>query len=268
MAITTIDGVIAGMRPPEEFIKVGASMEGAGVFHSYFYTTGRPGAAAANSSGLGGAALTSAAGQVPFVNPGAGNSYLARLECASSQAGSLLLCDRLWHNSGIGVTTTTAQTINSVTWPARDRDGATSGEAIMVGIEVSGATTNGAAVTTITMSYTNQVGTSGRTATIPSFPATAVTGTFVPFMLAAGDTGIRSVQTITLGTTLTAGTIHLVAYRLLSKLNIPLANTGSSVDALSGGFVRLYDNTVPFLVWLANGTGAATVTGQMIVTQG
>src|SRR5688572_829313 len=164
------------MRPPEEFLKVGTSMEGAGIFHSFFYTAGRPGAGVANSAGLGGAALTSVSGQMPWVNPASGNSYLARLECASSQAGSLLLCDRLWHNSGIVVTTTTAQTINSVTWPARDRDGSTNGEGILIGIEVSAATTNASAVTTITMSYTNQAGTSGRTATIPSFPATAVTG--------------------------------------------------------------------------------------------
>jgi hypothetical protein len=268
LAITNLDGVIAGMRPPEEFIKIGASMEGAGIFHSFFYTAGRPGAGVANSAGLGGAALTAVSGQMPWVNPGAGNSYLARFDCASSQAGSLFLCDRLWHNSGISSTTTTAQTINSVAWPARDRDGSTNGEGVMIGIEVSTATTNGAAVTTITMSYTNQAGTSGRTATIPSFPATSVAGTFVPFLLAAGDTGVRSIQSLTLGTTLTAGTIHLVAKRLLSKINIPLANTGSSVDALSGGFIRLYDNTVPYFVWLANGTGLATITGQLIVTQG
>jgi len=243
-------------------------MEGAGIFHSYFYTAGRPGAGAANAAGLGGAAITSVSGQIPWTNPVSGNSYLARLDCSSTQAGSLLLCDRLWHNSGIGITTATAQTVNSATWPARDRDGSTNGEGVMVALEVSAATGNGSAVTNTTLSYTNQANTSGRTATMLSFPATAVTGTFVPFQLQAGDTGVRSIQSITLGTTYTSGTIHLVAYRLLSKININTANTGGAVDALTGGFVRLYDNTVPFLVWLANGTGASTLSGQLIVTQG
>lgn len=268
MAISTLDGVIAGMRPPEDFLKVGGTMEAAGLHHSLLYTSGRPGAAVAPSPGMGGAALTTYAGQIPWVNPGAGNSYLARLVAASSQTGCLLLVDRLWHNSGIAVTTTTGQTVNSVAWPARDRDGSTNGEAVMVALEVSTATTNAGAVTNTTLTYTNQAGTASRTATMASFPATAVAGTFVPFQLAAGDTGIRSIQTVTLGTSYGAGAVHLVAYRALARVGVPVANVGVSLDALTSGFPRCYDNTVPFLVWLASGTAAATISGQMVITQG
>src|SRR5207249_2320160 len=115
MAIVTLDQLIAGMQPPEDFFKVGISMKAAGIHYSPFYQTGRPGAAVAPTPGLAGAALTTYAGQIPFTNPGAGNSYLARL-CAAvtSTAGTLILLDRLWHNSGITITTTTGQTINSV----------------------------------------------------------------------------------------------------------------------------------------------------------
>lgn len=268
MSITTLDGVISGMRPPEDFLKVGGTMEAVGVHHSFFYTSGRPGAAAAPTPGLAGAALTSYAGQIPFVNPVSGNSYIARLQASTSQIGCLLLFDRLWHNSGIVVTTITAQTINSVAFPARDRDGTTNGESVLVGIEVGTATTNTAAITNTTMSYTNQAGTAGKTATISSFPATAVAGTFVPFQLAAGDTGVRSIQSITLGTSYGGGAIFLVAYRILARLEIPVVNTGQSVDALTSGFVRCYDNTVPFLVWLASATTATNVNGHFIVTQG
>lgn len=268
MAITTLDGIIAGMRPPEDFLKVGATMEAAGVHHSYFYTSGRPGAAVAPSPGMAGAALTTYSGQIPFVNPGSGNSYLARLAASASSACALLLVDRLWHNSGIAVTTTTAQTINSVAWPARDRDASTNGENVLVGIEVSTATTNAGAVTNTTMSYTNQAGTATRTGTIGSFPATAVAGTFVPFQLNAGDTGVRSIQTITLGTSYGGGTIHLVAYRILARLELPVANTGNAQDAVACGFPRLYDNTVPQLLILPSVTTATTIAGHMIVTQG
>lgn len=268
MAITTLDGVIAGMRPPEDFLKVGGTMEAVGVHHSLFYTSGRPGAAVAPTPGLSGEALTSYAGQIPWVNPVSGNSYLARLQASASQIGCLLLLDRLWHNSGIVVTTTTAQTINSVAWPARDRDGTTNGENVLVAIEISTATTNGSAITNTTMSYTNQAGVSGRTATIASFPATAVAGTFVLFQLQAGDTGVQSIQSITLGTSYGGGVIRLVAYRVLARLELPVVNTGAGIDALTSGFVRCYDNTVPFLVWLAAGTTGATINGQLIITQG
>jgi hypothetical protein len=266
MAISNLDGVIAGMRPPEDFIKVGASMEGAGVFHSYFYTAGRPGAGAVNASGVNGAALTTLGGQIPWTNPVSGNSYLARLDCTASQAGSLFLCDRLWHNSGLSATSAVQQNLTSVAWPARDRDGSTNGQGVLIGIEFSTATTQ-AGIVVATLSYTNQSGTSGQLGTV-SVPATSAAGTFLPFSLAAGDTGVRSVQSLTFAATLSAGVLHLVAYRILSKVNINIASTSGSVDALTGGFVRMYDNTVPFLLWLANGTGANTINGQVVVTQG
>lgn len=268
MAITTVDGVLAGMLPPEDFLKVGATMEAIGVHHSFFYTSGRPGAATAPSPGTAGAALTTYAGQIPFTDPPSGNTYLARLAASCSVAGTLLLVDRLWHNSGVVVTTTTAQTINSATFPARDSNGSTNGAGVLVGIEVSTATTNVGAVTNTTMSYTDSDGNSGATATIASFPATAVAGTFVPFLLAAGDVGVQSIQSVTLGTSYGGGAIHLVAYRILARLELPVANAGSSIDALTGGFVRLYNDTVPFLLWLPTATTAATLSGQVIYTQG
>jgi hypothetical protein len=268
MAITTIDGIIAGMQPPQDFIKTFVTMEAAGLFHSSFYLVGRPGAAAVPSPGIGGAALTSYSGQIPFTNPVSGNTYLARLQAAAANGGCLLLCDRLWHNSGIAITTTTAQTVDSVAFPPRDRDGTSNGENVLVALEVSTATTNASAVTNTTMSYTNQSGTAGRTATIPSFPATCTVAGFIPFMLQAGDTGVRSIQSITLGTSYVTGVIHLVAYRILARLELAVANTGNSIDAVTGGFPRLYDNTVPWLVWLTSTTAGTMISGQMIVTQG
>jgi hypothetical protein len=273
MAITTIDGALAGMIPPRVILKNMTAAEAVGVIMSTFYAPGNPGAAAAPAPGLSGAALTTYDGQIPFNNPISGNSYLGRFAAASSVAGTLVLCDRLWHNSGLVVTTTTAQTINSVAWPARDSEGTTNGADVMVGIEVRTATTNAGAITNMTMSYTDQSGNAGATGTIGSvapanFPATAVIGTFVPIALAAGDTGVRSIQTFTLGTSLAAGAVHLVAYRELARLELTAANIGNAIDALTSGFVRLYDNTVPFLLWIPTATTAPVITGQLIVTQG
>lgn len=269
MAITTLDGIIAGLQPPEDFIKImAATSEAAGVMHSLAYQAGRPGAAAQPAPGMAGAALTSYGGQIPFTNPVSGNSYLARFAASSLIAGCLLLVDRLWHNSGIAVTTTTAQTINSVAWPARDKNGTINGNGVLVGIEVYTATTNASAVTNTTMSYTNPADESPKTATIPSFPATGVAGTFVPFLLAAGDVGVKSIQTITLGTSYGGGAIHLVAYRVLARLELPLINTGNALDPITGGFPRLHDNTVPFLVWLPSATTVSNISGHMIVAQG
>lgn len=268
MAITTLDGLVAGMLAPVPFFKIGTAHEAAGVAHSHFYAAGMPGAAVAPSPGLGGAALTSYAGQLPFSNPVSGNSYLAVFDVFSNTVSTLWLMDRLWHNSGIVVTTTTAQTINSVAWPARDRAGTTNGAGVMVAIEVSTATTNAGAIANTTMSYTNQDGTAGRTATMASFPATAVLGTFVPFQLAAGDTGVRSIQTVTLGTSYAGGAIHLVAYRMLALVAVPVASSSQNRGSVGLGMVRLFDNTVPFLVNIANATTAQNIHGQIVISQG
>lgn len=267
MAITTLDGIIAGMQPAEEILKIGGTMEAAGIMHSHFYSAGRPGPAVAPSPGVAGEALTTYAGQIPFSNPVSGNSYLARFTINASLIGGYMLVDRLWHNSGLVMTTTTEQAVNSVAFPARDRVGSANGAGVMVGIEVSTASGNSGAVTTISMRYLNQDGVE-KVATIPSFPATAAIGTFVPFTLAAGDTGVRQVLAITLGTSLVSGGIHLVAYRVLTSVDVPVIYAGTSVDALQSGFVRLYDNTVPFIIQVASTTTATTVRGQLIVTQG
>lgn len=258
------------MLPPTTLFKNGTTMEAAGIQHSLFYAPGNPGAAAAPSPGINGAALTTYAGQIPFTNPGGGDiTKLAQLELfAASAAGTLLIRDRLWHNSGITVTTTTAQAITSGAMPARDRNGSTNGEGLMACLEVSTATTNAGAVTTITLDYTNSAGTAGRTGTISSFPATAVAGTTVSFNLQAGDTGIRSIQGITLGTTLGAGAVHLVVYRELAGVGVAVANNPNNKDAIALGAPRCYDNTVPYPVWCAAGTAALTLHAQLTFAQG
>lgn len=268
----TLDGIVDGMRKLERFQKTTGTMEAAGVWHSLWYAAGRPGAGAAPSSGLGGGALSSTSaqvsGQIPFADPVSGQSRLAKLSANAALAGTLLLCDRLWDNSGFTVTTTTAQTVNSVTWPSRDKDGATTGEDVLIGLEVSAATTNAGAVTNCTMSY-DDTGGNGATAT-PAYnlPATMVQGTFVPFNLAAGDTGVQQVNSLTLGTSLVTGTVHLVAYRVLDQIEINGAGLGNNHDAIASGFPRIYDGAVPFLIWVPTATTSLFLSGSMGVTQG
>jgi hypothetical protein len=267
MAITTLDGAIAGMAPPVYFSKAVTGNLVAGRPFSPFYLAGIPGAAVAPTPGLAGAALTSYAGQLP-IPAASGNTHLARFSGVdSAQAGVLLLCDRLWHNSGFTITATTAQTVNSVAFPARDRNGSTNGEGVQLGVEISTAT--GAGTPTITANYTNQAGTAGKTATNSTATvASSAAGTFYPIGLAAGDTGVRSVQSLTLSATWTSGTMHLVAYRVLATLELPAAGIPNAVDALTSGMPRLYDTSVPFLIFIPQTTTTTQLSGSVVYTQG
>jgi hypothetical protein len=215
-----------------------------------FYAAGYPPAAVAPSPGLNGAALTSYAGQIDFTNPASGNAYLAALFCGQTLAsltGYFILYDRLWHNSGISITTTTEQAITSPTWPARDRVGSTNGDGVFVAIEVSTGVGAGAIANT-TLNYTNSAGTAGRTGVLPPTPSAPNprAGNFLMFSLQAGDAGVRSVEGLTLGTSWVSGTIHLVAVRPIALVPAPSAVDSFNFDAISLGFPRLYDNSVLF----------------------
>lgn len=268
MAIVSLDQALAGMRYPREFIKAATGTMVAGRPHSLLRMAGMPGAGAAPAPGIGGAALTSYAGQLPFANPVSGNTHLARFQAQATIPGALLLCDRLWHNSGITITATSEQTFtDSVQIPARDANGENAGEQVVAGVEVS--STTGAGTPTLTLKYTNQAGDVGKTATnvVPTV-ASSIIGTFYPIGLANGDTGIRRAQSLQLSATWTSGTIHVVLYRILARLEITAANVPNAIDALSGGFTRLYDNTVPFLVFIPSATTSSYITGHVIYTQG
>lgn len=344
MAITTLDGVLAGMQTPQEFLKIGTGTQVVGRLYNPMYTGGLPGAMSAPAGGIQGLGLLTKTGQIPFTNPGSGNTYLARFAGECINQGTLYLCDRLWENSGNSATSTTTQTIsvaasnisvanpttvttaahgqaagtftvvitgsNSTpsidgTWTAtyassttftipvnvtvsgsagvvrigipsgRDGNGTAVGssgsptgfgEDVQLAYEVS--STMGANTSTITANYINQAGAAKTTVSI-TMAATMITGAFIPLPLAAGDTGVRAVTDHIKGTSQTSGTYHLVMYRVISRVGLPIAGTNNAIDAITGGMPRLYDNSVPFLLWMPTTTTAPTqLSGQVIYTQG
>ena len=268
MAITTLDGVLAGLQQPREFTKAATPTLVVGRPHSLFYLAVIPAAASAPSPGIGGASLTSYAGQLPFTNPGSGNTYLARLQAQATVAGSLLLCDRLWHNSGITITSTSEQAFtSSAQIPARDETGTNTGVGVYGAVEVSGAT--GSGTPTLTLKYTADGGGTGHTATnLVATVATSAAGAFYPIGLAAGDKGIQKAESLTLSATWTSGTIHVVLYRVIARLELTGANVPNAIDALTGGFARMYNDSVPFLVFIPSATTASNITGHCLWTQG
>lgn len=268
MTIASLDQALAGMQIPQFFYKALGGTMVAGRPHSYFFIGGIPGAAAAPTPGLAGAALTTYAGQITFPSIGGGlTRYLARFCGAASVGGTLLLCDRLWHNSGFTITSTGAQTVNSVAWPARDANGATTGAQVLVGVEVS--TTVGSGTPTLTLGYTGVVNGASQSSTgLVTSGSGSIAGTFYPIALTAGETGVASIQNFTLSATWTSGTIHLVAYRVLAALDLSTAFGGVAMDPITGGFPQLFANTVPFLVFVPSTTTTSSILGQIGYSDG
>jgi len=272
MAITTLDGVIAGMQAPQPFMKVGVTMAAVAAQRAYtpWYAGGNPGASVANAAGINGQAVTpalgtSVQGRILRTNPGSGNAYVARLAAQATVAGTLWLIDRLWQNSGLVVTSTAVQAITAAALPARSGDGTVNGANVMGMIEWSAA--GGAGTPTVTLTYTDQDGNAFATGTFTGVASPPV-GTVEIFGLAAGDTGIRAPISLTQSATRTSGTMHLVLFRVLAQVEVTAANIGNAIDALTSGFPRLFDDTTLQLVWFPTATTATTISGQYIETQG
>jgi hypothetical protein len=275
MAITTLDGAIAGMKPPVMYTKSVSATLVAGMPFSFWLSAGSP-SSGILSTALGGTALTSTAtqrqGQIYHSNPGSGNAYLARFSGASLQGGILMLCDRLLD---VGVTSTgpmlltvaAASSVLSTGILARDANGSSAGVGVQLGYEVTTVLSGGGG--TLSASYTNSTGTAAHTAvTLSTISATAPVGSFFFTGLAAGDIGVQSVQTITPSTGFTSGFVSAVLFRPLAMLELTAANIPNAVDALTAGFPQLYNGSVPFLIFVPNTTTATTIMGSMVETQG
>jgi len=82
----------------------------------------------------------------------------------------------------------------------------------------------------------------------------------IPFALAAGDTGVRSVQSVTLSaTTGTAGDFGLTINRRVAIIGLPSGGIGDTLNIFSLGMPRIYDNAC--LALLCN--TSTTTTGQI-----
>jgi hypothetical protein len=264
-ATTVIDGRTVNI------LKVGATNEAAGIIHGLFDRTGTPGAWVPGTPGVNGSSVScnttadaTKAGAPYLPNPASGGYYLTAAIANANTVSVPIVYDLLWYNTGLVVTTTTAQLFTTPTWAARDQEGGTTGEGLQFGIMVTTATTNAAAITNMTAEYTNSDGTGTRTATIASFPATAALGTIVPFQLAAGDRGVQSIQSVTLGTSLLTGAVSVIVFRQVAATPMTVANGGGANNLLNAqpAGARLWNGTCLQSSYLPSTTTATTLVWQ------
>ena len=263
MTIASVDDVIAGNigRVPQFVLKSAIPSLTATAMYSTWSMKGFPGAASYATT-INGVALSSASGivpgQIPYYNaPSGKTARLSRwLLMVGFGGGSNYLCDRLWHNQ-INATSTSAQPITTPTWPARDENGSTAGEGVFIGLEVAAKT--GAAAPTVNLTYTNSAGVSGRTAsTITAVSNAMVQHTVHFFALQAGDTGVRSIQSVQLTGSFLSGTVGLFAFRIIQSAVAPDSSQPLDLNVMNSGSPKMYDGSVPFHIFQTLSNGAMT----------
>lgn len=265
--ITTTSGIVAGLKPAVGLIKNAFTGEAAGQWHNLGVVAGNPGAWALAAPGMAGAAVVANAlgGALRFDNPATGEAKLAKLAAAlGANIAALMLYDLLWYQSGIAETTTGAQTINSVALPARDIAGSVNGDGVETWLHTTTVTGNAGAINNTSLQYTNQAGAAGRSANLAyDFPISGVAGTMVPFGLQGSDRGVRSIQTVTLGTSYVSGQIELIALRRLATVY------GSGVfDWAALGFPRCHNDSAIYAAVLLSGTAAGALNAEANLAHG
>jgi hypothetical protein len=174
--------------------------------------------------------------------------------------GSLMIYDRLWHVGGINLNVNTLQTFTGVLAPTRHTDGV--GNLLMIEVTTASGTT----ATTITVNYTNTLD-QAKQATV-TWPASAQPINRVWFLnLAAGDAGVKSVQSIQLSAaTGAAGVANLVMFNSAETAVVPwAANQWTERDLVlqMANMPRVLDDAHLALMVLASATSTGVIQGRL-----
>jgi hypothetical protein len=244
MAIVSMDELVDALANSSERIPIfrqapTAAIAVASPYSLWRTPSGMGGVAGSNPpTGVGESCTKATSGAVPFTAPGGADSvYLAGVEMAMTDEGLFTIYDRLVHTSGLSGTVTTAQTVNSAALPSR----ATGGANVEAWIEVY--TAIGATSRTLTVSYTNQDGTSGRSGTV-TVAISMKAGEMRPIALQGGDTGVRSVENVTWsGTTGTAGDFGITLLRRIASVAVIGLYGVAQADAFDLGLPLIDPNS-------------------------
>lgn len=185
--------------------------------------------------------------------------------------GMLLLVDMQCYWPGISATTNIPQSlVGTPTLRYANGDGCR--------LYMVNSATLGLNASNLSVSYTNQSGTTGR-----ALPTTVTLSTslnsghvvhtgsaanqYGPFLpLAAGDSGIQNVASVTLSAAMTSGTLVLILARPIALMHVPVAGAACYTDYLSMG-VKLPvvndDACLTFLYCSSNNVSGNVLTGSV-----
>lgn len=274
-AITNYDGIInarANGNSQDVVSYHGSQTSVALQWHSHLRSaTKQPGGTFAPAAIPGGTATNRTTTGVLFPqlsNPGGTDKkYLLTVGySASSTLNMLLFYDMLVAASGINANLNTEQTVSTTPLTRY-----TTGAGVMATMEVT--TALGATSSNVTMSYTDQDNVSGLITPSVGMTTSAIAGRLMPatmgpfFQLAAGDFGVRSVQSITFSSAMAAGALNLYLYMPLHFLpgiatNIYVERDSTvQIDGLTE-IVKGTDGEIGALGYfvLPNGTGSGNTT--------
>jgi hypothetical protein len=174
-----------------------------------------------------------AIGPIPNATSGKLQILGGRFNTTNPAGAMAVAIDLLNVSGGLNGTITTEQTTNLPTAALTRHTG---GDGVFIGIIIYTAV--GGTATTISVRYTNQAGTSNRVSTATVFGGTVFreVGRLIQIPLQEGDTGVRSVEGVTLtATTDAAGNFGVCLFKPLMCFSLESTTGTMPIDAVSSG---------------------------------
>lgn len=223
MAILSLDDYIASVKQTIAYSKTTARTSVANVWFAIHDLAGNPGAATlAIGNTANGLVPTDATAGYPIITFSTGLGYVATVDFGSTVACRINLFDRLFHCGAYAfnaATTLASQPVYSSRVP-----GGTDYTGLQIWAE---AVTAGTLVQSVTVTYTDQDGNAGATTGAVSAGAATTVGKLWQLPLAAGDSGVQKIESVT-GTVASAGTFNVFVARPLWSGRVMVANGGDT----------------------------------------
>lgn len=258
MAITTGDGYIAAAKEKLLVAKTATATTVAAQWHTLLDRAGNPGAGSlAVGNTANGLVPTDATAGFPVISAfGGGNTgYLTGLSYSNSVASRFALYDRLFHVGSISMTSLATTTLSSQpSFLGRVPNG--TGAGCEIWLEFNTAVS--ATATTVTVTYTNEGGTTGRTTGSSGTLSGYITGRLFRMPLQAGDKGVQKIETVVVGGTVaTTGTVNVIVARpLITGLRVAVAGAGDVLGLDRTGMPVVYDTSALWPIIAADSTNS------------
>jgi hypothetical protein len=267
VAITTKDGLVAAIAAAQdvEIFKSAPRTTVASTWFSLFDLAGNPGAGTlAGTSVAAGVVPTSATAGCPVINAftGANAGYITNVDFGSSVACRFRLYDMVFKAGAYAFNA--AQTLASQPSYSGRVPSGTDYTSCSIWLECVTAFTGNQ---TITITYTNQAGTAGRTTGAVATAVAPTVGRLFQMPLQAGDTGVQKIESVT-STVSTVGTFNVLVLRRLWSGRCRVPNDGDTHPADKTGLPIVFATSALYLMMATDSVSTGTPELQVSIGNG
>jgi hypothetical protein len=266
MANTTLDAYLGAIKEKVRILKTASRTSVAAIPFSVFDQAGYP---AAGTMAVGntttGVVPTNATNGYPKIRAfaGANKGYLGAVTFGNSVACNIDIFDTLFSVGAIPFTAATTTLASQPSYAARVPDGYYPNNTEIWLEAVTAFTGN----LSVAITYTNQDGVTGKTTGVVSTGAALIVGRMFLMPLAAGDTGVQKIESIT-PSVATAGTFNVHVLRRLHEVRVRINNDGDTHDFIKTGSSEVYANSALRPIVYADSTATGLLDLTMEVFQG